>query len=1007
VGTAAAKLERTNLEQTVREILTELLRELGNPRALDEFARHGANAHLERHLGLGSLERVELMLRLDNVFSIHLPEKVVAEADTPADLLEAVLQQLSSAPNDASTDDSRVSPSTRIRDFHPAIPCQMRRTLREELARAETLTDVFRIRARIDPATAHIYLYEEDGKIRTITCGELFARASAVAAELARRGISPGDTVAIMLPTCAEFFWTFAGILLAGAVPVPIYPPFRADRIEEYATRQAAILRNAEARLLVTFRQAEAVAKLLQPQVKSLRGVATAERLAASGGAPQPPATEIRPVEDAAHRARPEDIAFLQYTSGSTGNPKGVVLTHANLVANVRSIAEYVGMHDDDVVVSWLPLYHDMGLIGAWFVPLMTGIPLVVMSPLAFLSRPERWLRAIHEHRGTLSPAPNFAYELCVRKVSDREMENLDLSSWRAALNGAEPVRPETLKRFVEKFARCGFRREALLPVYGLAEASLGVAAPAMGAGARVDRVERAKFENENRAIPATPNETNVLEFVSAGQPLPRMEIRVVDVKGRDAPERVAGQLLFRGPSATSGYYRNLEATRELVREDGWLDSGDLAYIAEGELYITGRAKDVIIKGGRNLHPQEIEEIAGRVEGVRNGCVVAFGVPDEASGTERLVVTAEARDLTQRDRIAQEITQQISGSLGLPPDVVKILPMHSIPKTSSGKLRRTETRRLYLEGKLGKRQAPAWMQFGKLAARGFAPRLFSSATKGLRRTAEIIYGAYALALFGVAAASVWLVLLPMRSERLSAALVHNAARVLLFLAAIRVAVEGGDTFAQWKTDAPWIFAPNHSSYLDILVLLAFLPANVRYVAKGEINSMPLVGMMAKRCGYFAFDRADPEARIAQSREIEQALRRRESVVIYPEGTFTAARGVRPFQLGAFKAAVDTGRLICPVAVRGARELLRDQTLLPKPGRITLTFGPLVGSQAGAQASGDARHTNAPRENELPESEARENGSRDNSSRENGWREIVRLRDETREIIARGAGEPLL
>ena len=992
MGTSAAKLERTNLEQTIREIVRGLLRELGNPRAIDEFARKGEAAHLERDLGLGSLERVELMLRLDNAFSIHLPEKVVAEADTAADLLDAALRQLSNTANDTRMDDTRGTIAAYTQDAGRAIPRERRANLREELARAETLTDIFRVRARVDPASTHIYLYEEDGQVRAITCGELFERASSVAAELARRGISAGDTVAIMLPTSADFFWVFAGTLLAGAIPVPIYPPFRADRIEEYATRQSAILRNAEARLLVTFRRAESVAKLLEPQVKSLRCVVTAEILASSAGAPAPPATEIRAVDDAPHRAHASDIAFLQYTSGSTGNPKGVVLTHANLLANLRSITEYIGVRDDDVVVSWLPLYHDMGLIGAWFVPLFTGIPLVALSPLAFLSRPERWLRAIHEHRGTLSPAPNFAYELCVRKIPESETGNLDLSSWRAALNGAEPVRSETLNRFVEKFSRCGFRREALLSVYGLAEASLGVAAPRMGGVARVDRIRRAEFENAGRAIAARTDEQGVLEFVSAGQPLPRMEVCIVDADGRAVAERIAGRLLFRGPSATSGYYRNPEATHELIREDGWLDSGDLVYIAEGELYITGRAKDVIIKGGRNLHPQEIEEIAGRVDGVRSGCVVAFGAPDETSGTERLVVTAEARDAVQRDRIAQEITRAVSTSLGLPPDVVEILSAHSIPKTSSGKLRRIETRQLYLEGKLGKRPAPAWMQISKLAVRGIAPRLFARANKGLRRAAQIIYGVYALLLFGLAAALVWLMLLPLRSRRISAAILQNGARILLLLAAIRVNVEGRDTFEQWRASAPWIFAPNHSSYLDILVLLAFLPAGARYVAKGEIYSMPLVGTMAKRCGYFAFDRADPEARIAQSKEIDRALRRGESLVIYPEGTFTAARGVRPFQLGAFKAAVDTERPICPVAVRGARELLRDKTLLPKPGRITLTFGPLVTSRPGAQRSADGRQATE---------------RRDNESQESGWQEIVRLRDQTREIIARGAAEPLL
>ncbi|MGC1292447.1 MAG: AMP-binding protein [Candidatus Acidiferrales bacterium] len=967
MGSSAAKLERTNLEQNIREIIAQLLRELGNLRALEELGRKGGAAHLERDLGLGSLERVELMLRLDRAFSIELPETVVAEANSVADLFEAVLRHPVERQNDGRG--AGTSPET----YRHATAEKPNSDLRERLARAETLAEIIAIRGRHDAETKHIYLYQEDESIRTITCGELYTRASAVSAELARRGILPGHTVGIMLPTGAEFFWTFAGALLAGAIPVPIYPPFRADRIEEYAERQAAILANAEARLLVTFRQAEGVAKLLRPQVKTLRGVVTAASLVSSDGGALPPETEIRPVDGIRHRARAEDIAFLQYTSGSTGNPKGVVLTHANLLANIRSITEGVKLTDDDVAVSWLPFYHDMGLIGAWFVPLATGIPLVSLSPLAFLTRPVRWLQAISRHRGTLSPAPNFAYELCVRKIDERDMEGLDLSSWRAALNGAEPVRPETIERFAEKFARCGFRREALLPVYGLAEATLGVATPEMGTGARVDRIEREPFQSEGRAVPAGGQNDATLQFVSVGHPLPRMEIRIVSEQGKPVQERTEGKVHFRGPSATAGYYKNPDATREVMRADGWLDSGDLGYVAERELYITGRAKDLIIKGGRNLYPHEIEEIAGRVEGVRPGCVVAFGVPDEASGTERLAVVAEARDRKQADRIAREITRQVSEALGLPPDIVEILPAQSIPKTSSGKLRRNETRRLYLESKLGKRQAPAWVQVGKLAARGALPRFGALAKSIVLRGAEVVYGVYALMLFGGATAVVWLMVYPAKSQTFSAKLVHRASRMLLFLAAIRIEVQGRELLERWRSEGPWIFAPNHSSYLDILILLACLPAEARYVAKGEIHSMPLVGMLASRSRHFAFDRSDANARVAQSDEIEEALRRGESVVIYPEGTFTSEAGVRPFQLGAFKAAVDTGRAICPIAVRGARELLRDGTYLPKPGRVTLTIGPLIEPKAGAD----------------------------------GWREIVRLRDETREVIGHGAGEGLL
>jgi fatty-acyl-CoA synthase len=965
VGSTAAKLERTSIEQEIQKIVVQLLHELGNERAVEEFGRRGGAAHLERDLGLGSLERVELMLRLDKAFSIQLPETVVAEANTVSDLFSAVLQQ------PATESGRREADSPSFEALRNVSSERSSRELRERLAHAETLADAITIRGRYEPEAKHIFLYEENESVRTITCGELYARASAVATELARHGIVPGNTVGIMLPTGAEFFWTFAGAMLAGAIPVPIYPPFRADRIEEYAERQSAILANAETQLLVTFRSAEPIAKLLRPHVKTLRGVVTAASLCSAAGT-APPQTEVRPIAAIQHHARAEDIAFLQYTSGSTGNPKGVILTHANLLANIRSIAEAVKLTDNDVAVSWLPLYHDMGLIGAWFVPLVTGIPLVSLSPLAFLTRPVRWLRAISRHRGTLSPAPNFAYELCVRKIADEEMDGLDLSCWRAALNGAEPVRPETIDRFAERFASWGFRRESLLPVYGLAEASLGLATPAMSTGARVDRIQREPFQGEARAVPAN-NEEDGLEFVSVGRPLPRMAIKIVDKHGQPAPERIEGQVLFRGPSATSGYYKNPNATRELVRADGWLDSEDLGYLADGELYITGRAKDLIIKGGRNLYPQEIEAVAGHVDGVRAGCVVAFGVPDPTNGTERLAVVAEARDAKQGDRIAQGIIREVSESIGLPPDIVEIVPPHAIPKTSSGKLRRSETRRLYLDGKLGKQQAPAWIQFGKVTARGAMPRAGALANSIIVRVAEGVYGAYALTLFGVATAIVWFLAYPAKNRTFPAKLIHNGSRTLLFLAGIRVQILGNDLLHRWKHEGPWIFAPNHSSYLDILILLACLPAGARYVAKGEIQSMPLVGTLASRSGHFAFDRNDPKARVDQSRQIEEALRRGESVVVYPEGTFTRQTGVRPFHLGAFKAAVDTGCAICPVAVCGARELLRDETYLPKPGKVILTLGPLI----------------------TPKHDP------------DNWREIVRLRDETREVIAHGAGEPLL
>jgi fatty-acyl-CoA synthase len=977
VNSTGAKLERKPaIAAQAMASVRQLLVELGGSRGLEELAARGPRAHLERELGLGSLERVELMLRLSDACGVRLPDRVVAEADTVQDLIDAILNEEFGSKHSTEALDHPISSAAVVNPELP--PAAARPDIQEQILQATTLTEVIRLRGRGEPNRVHVQVYEEDDQLRTITFGDLYERASLVAAELRRRGLAPTQTVAIMLPTCAEFFYTFAGILLAGGIPVPIYPPFRADRIAEYATRQANILRNAEAQFLVTWRQAENLAKLLKPRVPSLRGVLNAQKLAyvpeqalPTNGATTGP---WRPVENLSHQACGEDIAFLQYTSGSTGAPKGVVLTHSNLLANIHSIVAGLDIHPDDACVSWLPLYHDMGLIGAWFVPLFIGIPLIVMSPLAFLSRPERWLRAIHKHRATIAPAPNFAYELCVRKIADKDLQGLDLSSWRAATNGAEPVRAETLQRFAKRFAPYGFNPKALMAVYGLAEASLAISLPRLGDGYKVDRIERAAFESEGRAIPAGASDPASLEFVNAGKPLPSVEVRIVNADGRDLGERQEGQLWFRSPSATSGYYRNPEATRELMRDGDWLNSGDLAYWGEGELYITGRAKDVIIKAGRNLYPHEIEEITGRVKGVRTGCVVAFGAPDERTGTERLIIAAEIRDAERAKEIESEISRAVDEAMGMPPDVIALLQPQSIPKTSSGKLRRSDTRQMYLAGTLGKKQQSASMQIAELAVRGAAPGAWAWVKTKLAEAAETLYGIYALAAVFVVLIPLWILVSLTRDAKRAARFVHRGAWWMLKLARVPVETVNGEMLKERSQTGPWIFAPNHSSFVDILVSLAYLPADVRFVAKGETRDMLFFGKLAERSGQFFFDRGDPQARVRLAEDLNATLRNGESIVVYPEGTFTAMAGIRPFQLGAFKASADTQRPICPVSVRGAREILRDKTRLPRRGKITVTFGPLVYPNA---AAGD------------------------------DWHEIVRLRDATREIISRNSGESLL
>jgi 1-acyl-sn-glycerol-3-phosphate acyltransferase len=664
------------------------------------------------------------------------------------------------------------------------------------------------------------------------------------------------------------------------------------------------------------------------------------------------------------------------------------MLTHANLLANMRAIGEAVQMSPDDVGISWLPLYHDMGLIGAWLTPLHYGIPMAVMSPLAFLTRPERWLQAFHKHRGTIAAAPNFAYELCVRKIADKDIKGVDLSSWRAALNGAEPVNPETLDRFAERFASYGFRREAQLPVYGLAESALGVTIPPLHRGPLVDRVERNTFTTQGRAVPTARQDETAIAFVSSGNALPRHEVRIVDDSGNEVPERTEGFLWFRGPSATSGYYRNPKATEALFArgpqtgpgEYAWVNSGDRAYCADGEIYVTGRVKDIIIKGGRNLYPHEVEELAARVEGIRKGCIVAFGLTDEATGTEKLVVVAETRerDAVRRAALASAVTDLVSRGLGLPPDRVELIPPGSIPKTSSGKLRREETKKLYLAGTLSASRAPAWLQIVRLGMGTTLRNAGREILAGVKRGLEILYGVYFFFAFLLWIVPTWVMVQFIKDHRRAGRFTSSALKVLFALIACRVRVVGKE---HMETPGAKIYASNHTSYFDVLPLMLGLGVPYRFVSKMEVGRMPFIGTFLDRMGHLKFERGDPQSRLRQAQEMEALLRNGDSVFIFPEGTFTGDDGVRPFQLGAFKAAVAAGVPIVPVSLAGTRRFLRDGTYLPRPTSVTITIHPPIYPQMAGKASDHAESS--------------------------GWHELIRLRDATRAAIGRHTGEPIL
>lgn len=897
-GSSQRPIDADALLSQVQEIVWEL-----HPHMRDRV-HVTLDSALDRDLGLDSLARVELLVRLEQSFGVSLSEETLAGVETPRDVLRALAE--------GSARGQRGAAIVAIDAAGPVeIPAP---------SDAGTLLEALEWHVRRHPERTHVHLHGEGGQVENIGYRDLLDGGRAVAAGLQRHGIGAGQSVAIMLPTGADYLHSFVGILLAGGIPVPIYPPARLSQVEDHFRRHARILENAGVVCLITFASARQISRLLTSSVSGLRRIVTVAELGDAGLLAE------------ASPAAPETVAFLQYTSGSTGNPKGVVLTHADLLASLRSMGAALEATSTDVFVSWLPLYHDMGLIGAWLGSMVYGFPLVLMSPLTFLARPERWLQAIHAHGGTMSGGPNFAYELCLRRIRDADIEGLDLSTWRLAFNGAEPVSPETMRRFVERFAPYGLQASALAPVYGLAEATLGVAFTPVGRGMRTERIRRGPLTRDGRALPAAQDDPDTQECVSSGVPIPGFEVRIVDDGGRETAERTEGRLEFRGPSTTSGYYRNPEATRALFHED-WLDSGDRGYIADGEVYITGRAKDVIIRAGRNVYPYELEEAIGGVDGIRRGCVAVFGGSDPASGTERLVVVAETRDTDAavRSALRRRIEELTAELLGMPADDVVVASPGTVLKTSSGKIRRVALRELYDRGALEPRRRAVWVQLARLALVSLVPL----ARRWWRRARDVAFAAYVWALFVPALLVAWpMVAITPGLERRWRWL-GRIGRALLALTGAGPAVEH---VSRLPSTGACVVVVNHASYLDGLVLVSALPRPVGFVAKQELRANLFARVFLTRLGCLFVERFDRVRGAEDAQLVTERLRRGDAMAIFPEGTLHRMPGLLPFHLGAFLAAVEAGVPLVPVTLRGTRSILRDQSLFPRRGRIRVQVG---------------------------------------------------------------------
>ncbi len=551
-----------------------------------------------------------------------------------------------------------------------------------------TFSQILQKRYTEKPEQVALYLLQAGQPDQPVTYRQLVSDSAAYAAALARQGVQPGEIVVLILQHGRDLIDAFFGAVLHGAVPAIM--PFLTEKLlpERYRADLASLVEINQPAAIVTYPEFAPEVQAALKAGSSVRAVIVSDQVGPA----------VAPDFDGLGRLQrtPEDVVLLQHSSGTTGLQKGVALSHQAVWNQLENYSQALNLKAEDVIVSWLPLYHDMGLIAGFLMPILWGVPLVIMSPFEWVRAPYKLMQAVSRYRGTLTWLPNFAYNFCAQKIRDRHLEGVDLSSWRAVINCSEPMRWASHQAFLERFRPYGLRPEVLATCYAMAENVFAVTQGGIDAPVTVDEIDRDLFQIERRAEPAGEGRPSI-KMLSAGRPIPNVQVKVVAEDGRELPERRLGEVALHSNCMLTGYYHRPDATAKAFLE-GWYLTGDYGYLAGGELYVSGRKKDLIIVGGKNIYPQDLEHLAMEVPGVHPGRVVAFGIFNEEAGTEDVVIVAEVdtEDAAEREQIAEAIRQSITRGSAVALRTVHLVGPQWMIKTSSGKNARLANRDKYL-----------------------------------------------------------------------------------------------------------------------------------------------------------------------------------------------------------------------------------------------------------------------------------------------------------------------